>query len=183
MEDFQSVKFHFHAHNFSYYSFYPKSEKPIQAVICHLPHNTPTEYIYDGLVSLGFDISSVKQMTAARRSPSDGSTTINLPLFLITLTRMTKSQEIFRLQNLCHIAIRVEAYMLRMVLRSAITASSSAMSGQTANSLPTACGAEAVICTRSDPRKGIHHPPQCAATVSWQKEKNPIPQIIGVADM
>jgi hypothetical protein len=69
----------------------------MKAVIRHLPHNTPAEDISDGLVSLGFDVISVKQMTATRQLPSDGSTTINLPLFLITLPRTTKSQEIFRL--------------------------------------------------------------------------------------
>jgi hypothetical protein len=94
MADFQSVKSHFDANNVSYYSFYPKSKKPMKAVICHLPHNTPAEDISDELVSLGFHVISVKQMTATRWSPSEGSTTINLPLFLITLPRMTKSQEI-----------------------------------------------------------------------------------------
>jgi hypothetical protein len=63
----------------------------MKAVIRHLPHNTPAEDISDGLLSLGFDVISVKQMTATRRSPSDGSTTVNLPLFLITLPRMAKS--------------------------------------------------------------------------------------------
>jgi hypothetical protein len=57
----------------------------MKAVIRHLPHNTPAEDIYDGLVSLGFDVISVKKMTVTRRSPSDGSTIINLPFFLITL--------------------------------------------------------------------------------------------------
>jgi hypothetical protein len=84
MADFQSVKFHFDAHNLSYYSFYPKSEIPMKAVTRHLPHNTPAEDISDGLVSRGIDVISVKQMTATCPSPSDGSTTINLPLFLIT---------------------------------------------------------------------------------------------------
>jgi hypothetical protein len=92
MTDFQSVKSHFDADNLSYYTFYPKSEKSMNAVICHLPHNTPAEDISDGLVSLGFDVISVKQMIATRRSSTDGSTTINLPLFLITLPRTTKSQ-------------------------------------------------------------------------------------------
>jgi hypothetical protein len=101
MADFQSVKSHFDAHNLSYYSFYPKSEKPMKAVIRHLSHNTRA----DGQVSPGFDVISFKQMTATRRSPFDGSTTINLPLFLITFPRTAKSQEIFRLQSLCHIAI------------------------------------------------------------------------------
>jgi hypothetical protein len=50
----------------------------MKPVIRHLPHNTHAEIISDGLVSLGFDIISVKQMTANRRSPSDGSTTVNL---------------------------------------------------------------------------------------------------------
>jgi hypothetical protein len=52
MADFQSVKSHFDAHNLSYYPFYPKSEKPMKAVIRHLPHNTPAEDISDGLESL-----------------------------------------------------------------------------------------------------------------------------------
>jgi hypothetical protein len=85
--DFKS---HFGANNLSQYLFYPKSEKPMKAVIRHLPHNTPAEGISDGLVSLGFDVISVKQMTATRRSPSDGSTTITSPYS--KLPRAAKSQ-------------------------------------------------------------------------------------------
>jgi hypothetical protein len=54
MADFQSVKSHFEDNNVFYYSFYPKSEKPMKAVILHLPHNTPAEDISDGLLSFGF---------------------------------------------------------------------------------------------------------------------------------
>jgi hypothetical protein len=78
-------------------------------VIRHLPLNTPAEDISDGLVSLGFDVVSVKQMTATRRSPPEKSKITNLPLFLVTLPRTAKSQETFRLSSLCHIAIRMEA--------------------------------------------------------------------------
>jgi hypothetical protein len=81
----------------------------MKAVIRHLPNNTTIEYISDRLVSLGFDVITVKQTTATRRSPYDGSTIINLPLFLVTWPRTEKSQEISRLQSLCHIALRVEA--------------------------------------------------------------------------
>jgi hypothetical protein len=70
-----------------------------------------------------------------------------------------------------------------MLLPSATTASSLATSGKTASCLPAVCGAEAVTYTRSAPRKKIRLPCQHAATVVWRKEKNPIPQIIGVADM
>jgi hypothetical protein len=61
MADFQSIRSLFDANNLSYYSFFPKFEKTIKAVIRHLPHNTPAEDISDGLVSLGFDVISVKQ--------------------------------------------------------------------------------------------------------------------------
>jgi hypothetical protein len=77
MADFQIVRSHFDSHNLSYYSFFPKSEKPIKAVIRHLPHNTPAEDISDGRVSFGFDVVSVKQMTATRRSPPEESKIIN----------------------------------------------------------------------------------------------------------
>jgi hypothetical protein len=66
MAYFQSVKFHFDTNNLCYYSFYPK-KKPMKAVTRHLPNNTPAEDIPDGMISLGFDVISVKQMTATRR--------------------------------------------------------------------------------------------------------------------
>jgi hypothetical protein len=49
----------------------------------------------DGLVSLGFDVISVEQVTATRQSPSEGSTIINLPLYVITLPTTAKFQYIF----------------------------------------------------------------------------------------
>jgi hypothetical protein len=60
-------------------------------------------------VDLGFDVISVKQMASARRSP-DGSKPITLPLFLVTLPRTEKSQDVFKLSSLCHISMKVEAY-------------------------------------------------------------------------
>jgi hypothetical protein len=98
MVDYQSVKTHFETNNHSYYTFYPKSQKLIKAVIRHLPQNTPVEDILDGLVDLSFDVISIKQMSTARRSP-EGTTSITLPLFLVTLPRMAKSQDIFKLSN------------------------------------------------------------------------------------
>jgi hypothetical protein len=161
----------------SYYSFFPKSENPIKPVMRHLPHNTPAEDISDVLVSLGFDVVSVKQMTANRHSPPEESKIINLPLFLVTLSRTAKSQEIFRLSR-----FRTFLSGWRLIEPSATTASSLAMFGQTASSLPAASGAEAIIYTKIAARKEIHLPPQHAATVGWRKEKTPIPQIIEIAD-
>jgi hypothetical protein len=87
MADFSAFKSYLENNNLAYFTYYPKYLKPIKAVIRHLPLNTPAEDISDGLVSLGFDVISVKQMTATRWSPPEGSTTISIPLFLITLPR------------------------------------------------------------------------------------------------
>jgi hypothetical protein len=171
MADFQSDKSHFNANNVSYFLFYLKSEKLLKALIHHLPHYKTSEGISDG-----FDVVSVKQMTATRRSPTDGSKIINFRLVLISPKKYSK----------CKVSVRSQLgrrkIELRMVLRSVITASSSATSGQTESNFPAACGAEAVTCTKSAPRRGIYLPPQHVATVGWRKEGNPVPQIIGAAD-
>jgi hypothetical protein len=61
------------------------------------------------MVDLVFDVIIIKQMSAFRRLHVDGkSMTINLLLFLVTIPRTAKSQEIFKLVRLCHISVRVE---------------------------------------------------------------------------
>jgi hypothetical protein len=89
MADFQSVKYHFDSLNLSYYSF-PKSEKPIKAMILNLPHKTPEEDISDRMVSLGFEVVSIKQITATLRSTPKEYKIINLPLFLVTMPRSAR---------------------------------------------------------------------------------------------
>jgi hypothetical protein len=116
MADFQSIIFHLDTIKLSYYTLFPKSEKPIKAVIRHFPTNTPAEDICGGLVSLGFDVVSMKQMTTTRRSSPVDPKTSNLPLFLLTLPRTPKSQEIFHLPYLCHISIKVEAHRAQSAL-------------------------------------------------------------------
>jgi hypothetical protein len=110
MEDFSAIKKHLESTNLSYFTYFPKSEKPIKAVIRHLPSNTPDQDICDGLTVLGFDIIIVKQRSGTRRSPSQGTLPRNLPLFLITLPRTARYQGIFQFTALCHIAIGVEAH-------------------------------------------------------------------------
>jgi hypothetical protein len=107
--DYLVVKSFFNQNSLSYFTFFPKSEKPIKAVLRHLPSNTPAQDISERLVDLGFDVISVKQMSSTRRSP-DGSKPVNLPLFLVTLRRTHKSPEIFKLSSLCYISMKVEAY-------------------------------------------------------------------------
>jgi hypothetical protein len=110
MADFSAIKSHFDTQNLQYFTYYPKIQKPIKAVIRHLPSNTPAEDLSDGLADLGYDVISVKQMSTTRRSTTEGPSSINLPLFLITLPRTTKFQEIFKLTSLWQILIKVETY-------------------------------------------------------------------------
>jgi hypothetical protein len=49
-------------------------------------------------------------MSNTFRSPSEGTTTINIPLFQITLPSTSTSHEIFKLRSRCHITLTVEAY-------------------------------------------------------------------------
>jgi hypothetical protein len=110
MVDFSTIRSHFESNNLPYSTVYPKFQKPVKAVIQQLPFTTPAEDISDGLVNFAFDVISVKQMSATLQSPAEGTSTVNLSVFLITLPRMSKSQEILKLTSLCHIAIRVEAH-------------------------------------------------------------------------
>jgi hypothetical protein len=103
MADFSAIKSFFLSKKFDFYTFFPKSQKPIKAVIRHLPSNTPAEEICEALVELGFDTISVRQMTSIRRSPSQDPEYANLYLYLVTLPRTEKSQDIFKLTGLCHI--------------------------------------------------------------------------------
>jgi hypothetical protein len=78
MVDYQSVKAHLETKNLSYYTFYPKSQKPIKAV---KPQKTNAEDIHDGLVELGFDVIIVKQMSTARRPPEGYISTLSNLLY------------------------------------------------------------------------------------------------------
>jgi hypothetical protein len=69
MSDFSAIKSFFLSKKFAFYTFFPKSQKPIKAVIRHLLPKTPAEEICEALVELGFDTISVRQMTTTRRSP------------------------------------------------------------------------------------------------------------------
>jgi hypothetical protein len=94
--------------NFHYFTFSANSGKPIKAVIRHLPPDTPAEDISDSLEDLGFDVINVWQMTATRRAHNGQTHVEPLSLFLVTLTRNIKSQEIFSVNSLNHIIIKVE---------------------------------------------------------------------------
>jgi hypothetical protein len=64
LTNFSNFPFHFKSNNLTYLVSYPKSQKPMKAVIRHLPFTTLPEDISDVLLDPGFDVFSVKQMSA-----------------------------------------------------------------------------------------------------------------------
>jgi hypothetical protein len=54
--NFSAIKEHFNSQNQNCFIFFPKSLKPMKALMRHLPGNTPAEEVYEGQVGLGFDI-------------------------------------------------------------------------------------------------------------------------------
>jgi hypothetical protein len=130
MADFQCVKSYFDSQNFSYFSFFPKSENLVKAVISHLPHNTPAEDMSDGFVSLGFDVVIVKQMTTTCQSPPEESKVINLPLFLVTCQGRQSPRKFSACRPSATLLLGWRHIELRILLRSATTANSSATSEQ-----------------------------------------------------
>jgi hypothetical protein len=106
---FSDIRCHFGSNNLPYFTFYPTFRKPIKTKIRHLLFTTLAQDISDGFMDLVFDVISVKLMSANLSSPAEGTFTVNLPLFLITGPRSSKSRGTFQLISLCHIAIVVEA--------------------------------------------------------------------------
>jgi hypothetical protein len=110
MTDYKATQNLLSQKNLPFYTFYTKGDKQVKAVISHLPSNTSSEDITVALQELGYEAISVKQMTAKRPSPAGGDTLVSLPLFLVTLVRKQKSQEIFKITKLCSIIVKVEGY-------------------------------------------------------------------------
>jgi hypothetical protein len=63
MEDYSAMISYQEKNNLHYFTFFPHSEKPIKAVIRHLPPDTPAEDISNSLENLDYVIN-VRQMTA-----------------------------------------------------------------------------------------------------------------------
>jgi hypothetical protein len=109
MTDYSAMRSYAEKNNLHYFTSYQNSEKPIKAIIRHLPPDTPAEDMSYRHEDLGFNVINVSQMTATRRAPNGQTQVESLPLFLVTLKRNITSQEIFKLNSLNHI-IKVELY-------------------------------------------------------------------------
>jgi hypothetical protein len=102
MADYSGLKPYLEENNLQYFTFSPNSEKRMKAVMRHLPPDTPAD-VSNSLEGLGFNVINVRQLTTIRRAPNVQTHLETLPLFLVTLIRNAKSQEIFKLNSLNHI--------------------------------------------------------------------------------
>jgi hypothetical protein len=156
MVDYSAMKSCPEKNNLQNFTISPNSKEPIKAVIRHLPPDTPAEYISNNPEDLGFYVINARQLTTNRRAPYGHTHVETLLLFLVTLTRNVKSQEIFKLNSLNHIIIEVESE-LKLVLHNATTAEILAMSGPTAsNPLDVRCVVVAT-CTGNAPKRRIQN--------------------------
>jgi hypothetical protein len=113
MGDYKTIQNLLSQKGLPFFTFYTKGNKPVKAVIRHLPNNTSSEDITVALQELGYEVISVKQITAKRPSPEEEVTLVFLPLFLITLVRNQKSLDIFKVSSFCNIIVEVEAYKFK----------------------------------------------------------------------
>jgi hypothetical protein len=94
MPDYLAMISYLEKNNLQYFTFFPNSAKPIKAVIRQLPPDMPAEDISDSLEDLGFNVINMMQLTTNRRAPNGQTHVEPLLLFLVTLTRNVKSQDI-----------------------------------------------------------------------------------------
>jgi hypothetical protein len=69
MADYSAMKLYPVKNNLQHFTFSPNYEKPIKAVIRHLPPDTPAEDISNSVEELGFNVINVRQMTTTQRAP------------------------------------------------------------------------------------------------------------------
>jgi hypothetical protein len=94
MRDYSAMTSYQEKNNLHYFTFSPNSEKPIQAVIHHLPPDMPAEDISNSLEDFVFNVIKVRQLTGNRIAPNGQIYMETLPLLHVTLTRNVKSREI-----------------------------------------------------------------------------------------
>jgi hypothetical protein len=103
MADYKATQNLLSQRGLTYFTFYTKGDKPVKLSlgICRITLLPKTQ-------ELGYEVISVKQMTAKRPSQVGGVSLVTPPLFLVTLVRNQKSQEIFKISNLCIITVKVD---------------------------------------------------------------------------
>jgi hypothetical protein len=135
--------------NLHHFTISQNYEKPFKAAVPHLSPDTPGEGISNSLEDLGFNIINLGQMTATRRTPSRQTHMESLTLFLVTLTRSIQSEEIFKLNGLNRIIIKVELFRAKTGLMQCYNCQTLAMFRPNASTPLDIHGAVVATCTEN----------------------------------
>jgi hypothetical protein len=81
----------------------------VYSVIRQPPEDTAVEDISNELVTLGYSVINILQITTIRPQPQGGHQ-FNIPLLLVTLTHNEKAKEIFKQTSLGNFVIIIEVY-------------------------------------------------------------------------
>jgi hypothetical protein len=157
------MKSYLKKNNLHYFTFSPNSEKPIKAVICHLTADTPVEDSSNTVEDLCFKVINVRKTTATRLAPSRQTLMETHPLFLVTLTRNIKFQEIYKLKSLNHIIIKVDLYKAQTGCMHATNANNLVTSELTSSNSLNVCGAVVVTCIGNALKRQIQNLCRAAA--------------------
>jgi hypothetical protein len=88
MADFSAVTSYLENNNLAYFTFCPKSLKPIKAVKHYLPLNTLAEDITDGLLSLGFDNSMLRTVTLVQQFMAEFNGAVSEEKTIVVITKI-----------------------------------------------------------------------------------------------
>jgi hypothetical protein len=108
MVKYSAMKSYLGKSSIYFFMFFPKFRKAYNGSNpSHPPHARGTYNISNSLENLGFSVNNVRQMTAKRTAHNGQPHVEPLPLFLVTLTKNIKSRELFKMNNLINIIIKV----------------------------------------------------------------------------
>ena len=95
-------------HNKQHFTFQLKSELPLRVILKILPAYTYPEEVKAELITAGYPVRSVKQL-----SKIENNETIRLPLYILELNNTNKGREIYDLKRLLYKVVSLEAYKPR----------------------------------------------------------------------
>jgi hypothetical protein len=125
----------------------------MMAVIRHLPPDTPKEDISNSLEKVGFNVINVRQLATNQRALNGQAYMEILPLFLVTLTRNVISREIFKLNSLNHIIIKVESYRAQTGLTQCYNCQNFGHVWVNCNNHLDVCGVVVATCIENAPKR------------------------------
>ncbi|KAF8789917.1 Nucleic-acid-binding protein transposon like protein [Argiope bruennichi] len=107
-DDVRKLTKYLEEQNLEYYVISDKAEKPVKIVIKGLPINTDVEEIKNELTQLDYQVQKVNQFRKFKTKEL-------LPIFQIHLSKTPNIQDIYKIDQLMYMVVRVEKYVNKTV--------------------------------------------------------------------